>query len=96
MLKGRVVYRGRALEPRSGRGLNRLSGRRPRQSKVTESLDQGERMSLILFVCGEKINITKLLMLSVKGERVLVYKEKQIFYGRISLKYVNLRLLKRK
>lgn len=76
MLKGRVVYRGRALEPRSGRGLDRLSGRHPRQSKVTESLDHGERMSLILFVCGEKINITKLLMLSVKGESLFIKKNK--------------------
>lgn len=79
-------------------GTEQLSGRAPEaQSKVTEGqLDRGEKISLILFVSGEKINITKLLMLSVRGQRVSVYKEEQIFCGRISLKYVNLRLLKRK
>lgn len=39
---------------------------------------------MILFVCLEDISITKLLMLSIKEERVLVYKEEKIFYGRIS------------
>lgn len=59
-------------------GTEQLSGRVPEaQSKVIESLlDHGEKISLILFVSGEKINITKLLMLSGRGESQFIKKNK--------------------